>query len=410
MSNIIISTKLKTTNIGNEALSNELIRMVYENRKQDDVIKFVTRPFGLDRYAIDQLNDNNLIEDFDRIAAKIANSTIKLEMNQFKESNNNIDFKTNLLNVDGGVVKTEKYRIIARKIRKFLFSFKLYSYSYKERLKMYKAAEFYLYSGAGEVAEVDYFYRQLLDLRVAQLMGLKTAAINQSVELPFGKYQILLGYVYSKMHSIVVRGDITKQNLIKMGINPAIINVCPDTAFRNEMEISLKQEFGKKIAINFTSKTFNAKQIEPILEKLKIDGYSIFFISNEPRGDRKIAEYLEEKYEIPFHLVSEDYKSFCNFIKQFDFLISSRLHANELAITAGVPTIPIEGNRHKTTEVFQHINYPFEAISYNADNYGEAIYERVKQMEMDFFKMQDWIVENINEIADNATNNIKKAI
>ena len=408
MSNILISTKLKTTNIGNEALSNELIRISLESRKQDDLLKFVGRPFGLDRYSIHQLPDNNLIAEFDAIAHKIAKTVSKFPQVSFVESDPSLA-KTNLLLANGVVVKTEGLRDIARFVRKAFYSLIPYSNHYKERISYYKNTDYYLYSGAGEVAEIDYFYRQLLDLRVAQLLGVKTCAINQSVELPEGKYKTVLAHVYGKMHRIVVRGTITKDELIKIGVDESIIFVCPDTAFYNQVTRNSKQKWSKNVAVNFTEKTFKAEQIEPLIEKLLESDYKLTFVTNQPDGDRKIAKYLHQKYDIPFDLESRGYKEYCAFLQQFDFLISCRLHSNELALTAGIPVIPIEGNRHKTTEVFSLVNYPIAAVSYKSENYGNEIYENVLYMEQNFENMLQWIDSNLEKIANNTKDNFLKA-
>ncbi|MBF6640021.1 polysaccharide pyruvyl transferase family protein [Flavobacterium sp. J49] len=409
MSNIIISTKLKTTNIGNEALSNELIRMSTEFCKPEDKLKFVGRPFGLDRYTIHQLNENDILADFDSIAERIAKTVKKIPNSEF-EGSDLITLKTNLLNVDGVTVKTEKLRRIARDIRKAIYSFFPYSSHYKERLSFYKNADFYIYSGAGEIGEADYFYRQLLDLRVAQLLGVKTCAINQSVELLNGKYKDLLAHVYANMYRIVVRGNITREELIRIGVDESKIFLCPDTAFYNEMDFQTKQKWNKKIAINFTEKTFKSKHIEPLIEKLIANDYKLYFVSNEPKGDKKIAEHLNKKYGIPFTLESKGYKDYCKFIQQFNLLISCRLHSNELAITAGVPVLPIEGNIHKTTEVFSLVNYPISAVNYNSDEYGSQIYNNLIYLEDNFETMQKWIEDNLTSIAEKTKGNFLKAV
>ncbi len=74
---IITSTKLITTNVGNQALSDELIIMCQEDISTNIGFKIVGRPFGLDKYSIYDLDENNLITSFDKLAQSIANSAKK---------------------------------------------------------------------------------------------------------------------------------------------------------------------------------------------------------------------------------------------------------------------------------------------------------------------------------------------
>lgn len=405
MKRILLSTKLKTTNIGNEALSNELIKLAGDFSNKDTNFKVVGRPMGLDRYTFLNLPAGNPVDEFEKIAVKIANNAKSLPTEPFKESNLNT-VATNLLSVDGNIVKTEKYRRIARNIRKFLYGFLLYSKQYENRLKIFKSVDYYLYSGAGEVGKSDFFFRQLLDLRVAQLMGVKTCAINQSVEFPKGLNKDILVHVYSKMHKIVTRGEISKQVLNELGVPENIMFVCPDTAFRTKATQNEKKNFQKNIGINFTDKTFKKEHVFPVIDNLIKNGYTMTFISNEPNGDLSIATFLKEKYNIPYVMESLSYESYTSSLSKFHFIVSSRLHTNELSLTAGVPVIPIEGKIHKTREVFSFINYPITPVDFNSSTYGEEIQSQIDMMEKEFFNIQSWIYDNLNNISKEASKNI----
>lgn len=405
MKRIIISTKLKTTNIGNEALSNELIKLASEFQNNEVQFKIVGRPFGLDRYTNAKLPVGNPVDEFEKIAVRIANTSKKMESTEFKPSNF-LTTKTDLLSTEGNVVKTEKYRRIARDFRKFLYGFILYSKTYEARLKIFKSVDYYLYSGAGEVGKSDFFFRQLLDLRVAQLMGVKTCAINQSVEFPKGLNKDILVHVYSNMHKIVTRGEISKVVLKELGVPENIMFVCPDTAFRTKATQLVKKDFQKNIGINFTDKTFKKEHVIPVIENLIKNGYKMTFVSNEPKGDLPIATFLQENYNIPYAMESLSYESYASSLSKFHYIISSRLHTNELSLTAGVPIIPIEGKIHKTREVFKFINYPVKAVDFNNENYGEVMQNEINNMEKEFFTIQTWIQDNLPNIAKEASKNI----
>lgn len=401
---IIISTKLKTTNIGNQALSDELIYLSSQLYKDKKKYVITGRPTGLDKYTIRDLDPNNLIKSFEDLSQKILtySSNLPPNVSAFKRSKP----RTHLLDVKGTIVKTESLRRIYRKLRKFIRSFNIYSGDYKNRLELYKGSEMYLYSAAGEISEEDFFYRQLLDLRVAQLMGLKVCAINQSVELPEGPYKTLLGYVYSNMFKIVVRGDISKADLIKLGVKNAIISVTPDTAFLTNVLRNKKQKTIKRIGINFTKKTYKEEQIDPFIQSLINAGYSLTFITNDPFGDEEIGKEFHTKFEIPIDLDTRDYKNFTSDLQKYDAIISSRLHTNEMALVAGVPILPVEGNLHKTTEVFKRINYPIEAINYTSNNYRDNLNNGFRTLVDSYPEINNWIEVKMPLVAQEACHNL----
>jgi polysaccharide pyruvyl transferase WcaK-like protein len=408
MKRVLISTKLKTTNIGNQALSDELIKLASDYTNKCDFI-VEGRPFGLDKYTFDYFDKNDPIAEFEKIAQKIAGEAMKFpKQNAFKSDLNKV--RTNLLDVEGSVVKTESLRRVARKFRKFYYSFFLFSSAYKKRLQLYNSVDYYLYSGAGEISNGDFFLRQLLDLRIAQIMGVKVCAINQSVEIDANIESKLLNYVYSKMYKIVVRGNLSLELLIKGGIDKNNIVVCPDTAFRNKFNFITKEKFSKNIAINLTPKKYDKEKYEGLISKLIQSNYKITFVSNEPMGEKSLATELKEKFKIETAIQTLDYPSYSKFINQFDFLISTRLHSNELAITAGVPVIPIEGNIFKTQEVFKFVNYPIEVLKINDKNFLDKIWSNVEYVENNFQEIQSWISNNIEKISCDSAKNISSII
>ncbi len=408
MKKVLISTKLKTTNNGNQALSDELIKLAQDFTNECD-FKVVGRPFGLDKYTFNYFDVEDPVTAFEKIAQEIANRAKKLNKLEFQKSDLQ-NVRTNLLDVEGNVVKTEKYRRIARKFRKFYFSFFLFSKAYEQRLRTFNSIDYYLYSGAGEVSNEDFFLRQLLDLRVAQILGVKVCAINQSVEIDSGVEKKILVHVYSKMHKIVVRGNLSKELLVKNGVNHNLIEVCPDTAFRNIVDFKIKKSFSKKIAINFTPLKYDKLKYEALLKKLIDNGYQITFVSNEPKGEKQLANDLKEKFNISFLIQSIHYNAYSKLLSDFDFLISTRLHSNELALTAGVPIIPIEGRSFKTNEVFGLINYPLEVMTVDNADFVNKIWSSVEYLENNFEEIQDWIFKNLPEISKKSANNISSVL
>ncbi|HMP98980.1 MAG TPA: polysaccharide pyruvyl transferase family protein [Cyclobacteriaceae bacterium] len=391
----LISTKLITTNIGNQALSDELIFLAEERRMQ-----VVGRPFGLDNYTTSSLS-NDLINDFEGIAAKIAKLTIS-ENKSLKPTSK----KAVLLPFGGTTVKTEPLRVIFRKFRKLYFRFYAVSPAYRKRLALYSKVDNYYYSAAGEVSEQEFFYRQLLDLRIAQLKGVKTYAINQSVELPEGNYKTLLLHVYKNMENIVLRGEISKSLLVGGGVPEHKIILAPDSAFRTTVPLKPFKSAVKKVAINFTKKTYVESEVIPFLEQLMKENYELFYVTNDPYGDEHVAKLINQKLGINYSLETLTYKDYVQFLQDFDVVISSRLHTNELAFTGGIPVLPIEGNMHKTTEVFKLIDYPLYTVQYKSQSYGNDLSKAFEILKTNFNNIQKFIRERLPLIAEQTKLNI----
>lgn len=409
MKSVIVSTKLKTTNIGNQALSDELIQLSKELASDNLKFRIIGRPFGLDRYSIDQLDQLDIIASFERLAIVLSKKAKKYS----KKSDHLFDggtIQTNLLNIAGSTIRTESIRRLFRKLRKFYLSFFTFSPVYEKRLKCYHHSDFYLYSAAGEVSEEEFFFRQLLDLRIAQLLGLKVWAINQSIELPEGRYKQLCYHVYSKLDKIIVRGNTSRNELNLYAALHHIISLAPDTAFLTKVDLVAPRKEIRSIALNFTKKTYKQGLVAAFINKLITGGYKLTFVTNDPYGDSDIAKQLNTEYQISYVLETMTYRNYAKFLQSFDLVISSRLHTNELALCAGVPVLPIEGNLHKTTEVFELIQYPIKPIMYTTKNYGDDLFLGFEKLERNYDEIQLWIRKKLPEVALSARKNLEAIV
>src|SRR5690606_32841711 len=398
---ILISTKLTTTNNGNQALSDELIRLAQQVSPERLFIR--GRPLGLDRYTINDIaKADNPIKAFEKTAQSLASAKIDGSIEQGSKQ-----VKTRLINHASSIARTENLRSIARKIRRFLNSTRPFGIGYKDRLVLYKGIEHYLYSAAGEIGEVGYYYRQLLDLRVAQIQGIRVSAINQSVELEKGLYKDLTGYVYSKMHRINLRGVTSKNELVDIGVPEKIITLSPDTAW---LTPSVPNEFIKtntaRIGVNFTPATFKKEIVVPFLSRLRNEGYTLEFISNNYFADKAVEKELEGIVE---KCTSADlsYIDYVEHLSQFRFVISARLHTNELALVAGVPVLPVEGRHFKTQEVQELVGYPCQVARSSSETYSDELNRLFEFLVANESRIDSWMKEQLHVIRKSAEMNMR---
>src|SRR5690606_25055846 len=132
------------------------------------------------------------------------------------------DPKVEMLLATSGLAKLEPFKARLRPVKRVMSALRAYNKPYQMRAAMLQEADWLIYSGAGEVGDNDVFLRQLLELRIAQKMGIRTAAVNQSVVIHTPLFQQLTAHVYGKMNVVVVRGEITASNLKRYGVPEGI--------------------------------------------------------------------------------------------------------------------------------------------------------------------------------------------
>lgn len=375
--NVFLVTKLHTTNIGNQALSEEIINLVAAHVGAQNLY-VAGRPIGLYSYDYKQISSS---ENPAALLDKWADEVIA----KFKRLQKSVQFKSDIKKVkmvtmSDSKLKYEPLKVILRPLKAKLDKFKLFDERYALRLAHIASADCFIYSGAGEVGDNTVFLRQLLELRIAQKMGKKTGVVNQSIVVKTAAFKKLLKHVYGSCDKIVVRGSVSRTLLENLHVDEKIIATAPDTAIKTDSKIDgIKKS---AVGINFTPLiNFKIENIAPIIEKLKSYGNEIYFITNEPYGDREIGELLSQKYGITALEDDSDYLKYSAHLSQFKYIISTRLHSIILSLAAHTPAIPIEGNVFKTTELLSQLRYPIEVINAYKDGWENELISEIEKLE-----------------------------
>lgn len=407
MKKIFLITKLNTSNLGNEVLSTEVIRL-FKEINPNDIIRVNGRPRGLEGYFVDRIKNSTTPEvQLDKWADKIVADIKRRPKCEFTAN----EPKISLVKEQSPKMKWEPLKARLRPLKRYLGILKTFYPAYEARAKYLKEADWLVYSGAGEVGDNSVFLRQLLEIRIAQKLGLKTAAVNQSVVIKTPLFQKLTAHVYGKMEKIVIRGTVTKDNLVSYGVPEKIIELAPDSAINALYTGSVARNINK-VGLNITPNCrASIEQLEVIVQHLKSMGKEIFFITNEPFGDLEIMNTFQNRFGIPALNKLDSYKHYMDYLASFGWIISARLHTNVLSLDCGTPIIPVEGNVFKTTELMQELQYPVPVINpansdwvdqllheidrieqgaYHTDNYFSTILPHVRQRAK---RNAAWLVE-----------------
>ncbi len=400
MKKIFLITKLRTSNLGNEALSNEIIRL-FSEINQDNIIHVAGRPMGLDGYYVNRIirskNPEKKLDNWaDRIIRKINSESPK--------TLTRVVPKIELLLQESPQLKYESFKAKLRPWKRVLSGVKVYSAAYAGRAAVLKDADWLVYSGAGEVGDYSVFLRQLLEIRVAQKMGVNTAAVNQSVVLHTPFFRRMCAHVYGKMKKIVVRGEVTSSTLQSYGVPSSIIDIAPDSAINAEYSGNVKRD-KDSVGLNLTPKCkASPAQIKRIVDHLRERGKTITFISNEPFEDNNLAEYFEKEFGIEVVRNQASYHDYMKKLAGFGMVISARLHTNIMCLDVQTPIIPIEGNVFKTKELLTQLKYPVDTIDPSKENWDVLLTENVDAMLNGSYKTEQYF----NEILPEQKRNVKK--
>ncbi len=373
---IFLITKLKTTNIGNEALSHEIIKL-FSTELKDAIININGRPMGLEGYLPTKLaRAADPIKEFEKWTDIIVNKISKETDLPFENNNPKVQ-----LIQSQQTIKSDKWKAYLRPLKNYLNSFYIYKKQYAVRASKLKQSNWLVYSGAGEVndgyrgnfKDAGVLLRQLIEIRVAQKLNIKTAAINQSVFVNLRLGKKLLAHVYSKMNKIVVRGESSKKLLLDIGVPENIIDIAPDSAINTKLQKQVVKT-KNKIGLNFSNHVhLEGESVKKIIEYLRSLGKDIYYCTNEPSGDRQIIKMLQSTYNIP---VLEGFKNYIEYAEQLsslEFVISARVHTNMLTLISGTKIIPIEGSDFRLAELLEGFEYPIKITKSNQKDWHENV-------------------------------------
>lgn len=376
MNKVFLVTKLNTTNLGNQALSMELIRL-FEMHIGKENLFVGGRPLNFYGY---NMNDLKKASDPTKLFEEWADAVV----NKYRSVSVGSEFTPG---IDPFILtrvsdnKMEGMKALLRPLKRFLKRSFLFDKSYVERLDKINSSDVFVYSGAGEVSDNHVFLRQMLEIRIAQKLGKRTGAVNQSLVIKTNNFKKIVGLVYGAMDHIVVRGEVSKAAIAATGVSEKKIFVAPDSAVCTDCDISQVPK-NNMVGINLTPFIkFHYHDVEKVLAKLKTYNRKVVFITNEPIGDIPVIQKFKDDYKINCLPECDDYISFTKKIAAFEYIIGARLHTSVLALTVGVPVVPIEGLVWKTKELFSQLKYPIDTVNVDDRGWAESIIQSIDLIE-----------------------------
>jgi colanic acid/amylovoran biosynthesis protein len=276
-----------------------------------------------------------------------------------------------------------------------------------ESMRIYSDADIVLSSGGTYLKESYGMDTQIADYRMTLALGRPLGFLTQTMG-PFlrPRYRKALREIFSAAALILLRDEVSRQNVLDLGIPNARIHLCADSAFAlaqlEVLKAAAHRSFNlknPKIAISVRSWSHfrgksNQAGMQDYMEavagaaSLLIEKHSaeITFVSTcqgvEGYTDDSVVaagiiERMPSRLRSGLRLVRE-YQRFDRLIESlahYDLVIATRMHMAILALCAGTPALPIVAE-YKTSELYKNLGLEdwFVAIeSVSSDQLSELV-------------------------------------
>jgi O-antigen/teichoic acid export membrane protein/polysaccharide pyruvyl transferase WcaK-like protein len=381
---VLLITRLKTQNAGNEALSKELIKYAIDSLPGAQVRILDRYPRYFEQFRIKDLGSSP-VRSFDALAQSL--------IDRFKESDAPAAPPASMESVQLDRSGRELTGPLRRLKRKLAVRRRLAALGVIERDDVRVAvtacatSDLLIWNPAGELhptGNVDQALQLLLMMRIAQLEGRRTAVINHSLEVADERLKAILSHVYRQFEYVGFRDARSVAVGEELGIPKDRVYEVPDLVF-----LASRRDGGKalpnvpELAIGFSINGLEAAagfdEWDALFNGLRQLQRSFLFVSNAANHDLQWAYRLAAKYGGQVVDSQPDCQMLRDYYRRCDVVISSRLHSSILALCEGVPVVSIEPSIFKLTSIFQQMSYPIATERLQVAGWSDRVLANVKR-------------------------------
>ena len=420
---ITVITKLITPNAGNQALSTELIRLI-KSAYPEARTYAGWQERGLERYSFAMLqhggsNPLNTLDgwaeriikkyDASRNGNSIGNEEALPILKTYELYPDQEDF-TKIVKLNSHIpsLPLRLYNKGLRNLSTLLDRRGVYGKKYENWLDVLKYSDWVVYSPAGAIlgSLADVIVRDLLGLRIAQRLGARIAAVNQSVEINHPLLQRLLSQLYTSFDSIVVRDPASAEFLAKAGVSPVRIKLAPDTAYlsqpanmeTHDLDQIIKLENIKPRTVGITLQAIKNRVDFSgwgrIIEILRSQGKEVIFVSHEMATDMPSGKELQKRYNVKILSRQYNYGEYIRLLSLLELVISERYHTCVFSTIAGIPFIPLNTwPQRKMHGIVWALNYPIPPVNTFHDDWVDLTLKNIEYL----YQNYDQIAESLRE-------------
>ena len=429
---ITVITKLVTPNAGNQAISTETLRLLVE-KHPDALIYAYWQESGLEKYTLARLQKGgpDPVVTLDKWVDDILKKSTSGNRGKpaegksirpvYQPSEKNQDYLEAVkLNTSIPPMSRRIYNKAVQIARRPLDSMTVYRNYYRGWLDVFKQSDWVLYSPAGAVINIcaDDRVRDLLALRIAQRLGARIAAINQSVEVTIPLLIKLIGQVYRTFDRIIVRDPESIQHLVNALVPEDKIILVPDAAYlsrpssgKNEKNrISERENISAGtvgIAVQPRHNGIGYSDWGKVIDMLRDKGKNVLFISHEYYTDLPAGRALNARYGLPMLSRQYNYDEYIAMLSKLEIVISERYHTCVFSALAGVPFIPINvWKQHKMHGIVRSLEYPVPPLDNSSPDWIDTLREKVEYIILNHNAIKEKLDTTIPKLRKQAEENI----
>lgn len=357
---VALITRTVSRNQGNVALSRVWRDVLSRALPDHEIVPLERVHAHLKRYTLRQfLRHADPVEAFEATAQSIADRPLRPI---------NIAAAIADISLDSSIDQADVLRRLRRSfdIRSRLARAGVYAEAFDQRQAVIAGASLVVMNAAGEFLPrlTDTPVQYLLDLRVAQLLGRKTAFVNTSFEVSDPVVKALALHVLDRTDYLAFRDQDSAENYRGAGGKQSPI-VHADAAMLHgalTLPSATRVPTGRIALIMNGPATKSAGLIDrwfDLADALRAAGLTPVFSSNEWFNDAPIWSARARKGGFETAGQGKDAEAYAQFLGGFDAVVSGRLHSAVLAAINGTPIITVETGTWKVSGLFQQLGFAF---------------------------------------------------
>lgn len=378
-------TRIRTVNIGNEALSAELMRLLERKAasRGQSAVALERAPRHLAQFVRSSLSNDpakatkavtGWVQRLTRITPAVTPPPANRIELYFErgQSKGLLKFKARL------------------QLRRWAALAGLYQTEFAQRLGVYGRSSCVVLNPAGELnpESIDPPLRMLTELLAAKKVGSRVGVINFSYEITEPHIAPLFARLFEQCDFICVRDALSLEVLADAGVSRSRLHLVPDLVFMTEPEFSdndtaLAQSLGidrNTVAVVVNGKTGLSKVEDwtALIERIRSIGKKVVLLSNELSSDIAFLEELSRQSGATLIQEQYSYRQYAALLSQLSLVVSNRLHTCVLAMTAGTPVVAIEPILRKVRGALADLQYPLPVPSVREPGWVDAAWESVQ--------------------------------
>jgi hypothetical protein len=380
---IAVITRMTTQNAGNEALSVRLIELLRGTPTVGEVRGLDRYPRYFEALSLGSVAGPDPVRAFDALADRLVRRARSLPGGPLADlaSPQAVRLDLSARELPGRLRDLKRWL----GVRRHLASWGVIGRGDLEMcLLTLDWADLTLWNPAGEfhpTGDPNQPFRLLLLIRIAQLLGRRTAIVNHSLEIEDPLLRTIVGHVYRQAEAIVVRDGPSMAIAREMGVSPERLSEAPDLVFLTP-ETTTGAVASHAGAIGFAVNGLQAlagyDEWSTLLDRLEAAGRPMVFVSNAMNHDLEFAARLAEGRPMTLVRRQPSHSELVDLYRGMGVLISSRLHASILALSAGTPVVSIEPQVFKLAAIFEQMAYPLPSETVHEAGWGLRVAGKVE--------------------------------